>query len=403
MKAKIKLMAFGVALAAMSLHAVDLSANVPKSDGIDRTDPNFVKASLIVVGPGDNIFSGVGHAVFRMECPTFKHDYCYSYEGEPMEHQVLRFFAGKLKMGMLAFKTEDLLNDYREAGRNVRQYTLNLPPEVKLRLWKVFDDKLAQKMIHPYDYNERGCARAAFLVLREALSPLRFDEFAWPSKYGGTRRELTSARLDIQPWSRFFLHAIWGTAVDQPEIAKLDKVVIPLDLLEFLKTATLNGAPLITDGGTELLAGKPMTPPSIISPMVVAVMMLVLAVASVLLKRRGWRVAALCRGWQGLMLVVYALAGLFFAYMVLVSDLPATEWNWLFVPFNPLPILVWPWRSSWAMPFAGLILAWLAFMLLAPHRLTDPAYYPLAAAYSVLFASLGKLQYRKIRQKEKQA
>lgn len=385
-----------VSFAAMPLFAVDSSANAPMGDGIDRTDPNFVKASLLVVGPGDSIFSGVGHAAFRMECPTFKHDYCYSYEGEQMSHQVLRFFAGKLKMGMLAFKTEDLLNDYRAAGRNVRQYTLNLPPEVKLRLWKVFDDKLAQKMTHPYDYNERGCARAAFLVLREALSPLRFDEYAWPEKYEGTRRELTSARLDIQPWSRFFLHAIWGTAVDKANIAKLDKVVIPLDLLEFLKTATINGTPLITDEGTELLAGTPMTPPAVISPMLVAIGMLVLTMVSVLLKRMGGALVVICRGWQGLMLVVYALAGIFFSYMVFISDLPATEWNWLLVPFNLLPLVAWPWRSYWALPFAGLILAWLAFMLLAPHRLTDPAYYPLAAAYSVLFASFGKIQQKEI-------
>ena len=387
-------MAFGVALAAMSGFAVDSSANAGFRDGIDRTAPNFVKASLIVVGPGDSIFSGVGHAAFRMECPTFKHDYCYSYEGEQRENQLGRFFAGKLKMGMLAFRTEDLLNDYRAAGRNVRQYTLNLPPEVKLRLWKVFDDKLAQKMTRPYDYNERGCARAAFLVLREALSPLRFDDYSWPEKYEGTRRELTSARLDIQPWSRFFLHAIWGTAVDKPGIAKLEKVVIPLDLLEFLKTATLNGTPLITDDGTELLAGKPMTPPSAISPMMVAVGMLVLTIMSVFGKRLGGLLKAVSQGWQGVMLVIYALAGLFFAYMVLVSNLPATEWNWLLVPFNPLPLVMWPWRNYWALPFAGLLLAWVVVLLTASHRLSDPTYYVLASTYSVLFASFRKFNFK---------
>lgn len=384
----------GTVLAVRPLCAALPAANAPLNDGIDRTDPNFIKASLIVVGPGDSLFSGVGHAAFRMECPTFKHDYCYSYEGEQREHQLGRFFAGKLKMGMLAFKTEDLLKDYRREGRNVRQYTLNLPPEVKLRLWKVFDDKLAQKMTQPYDYNERGCARAAFLVLREALAPLRFDEYVWPSKYEGTRRELTSARLTNQPWSRFFLHAIWGTAVDKADLHKLDKVVIPLDLLEFLKTATLQGKPLITDEGTELLAGTPPSPPAVISPMMVAVGMLVLTIMSVFGKRLEGVPRAVCQGWQGVLLVLYALAGLFFVYMVLVSDLPATEWNWLLVPFNPLPLVAWPWRNYWALPFAGLLLVWVVVLLTASHRLTDPAYYVLASTYSVFFASFGKFHLK---------
>jgi len=361
------------------------NANAGFNDNVDRNDPNFVKASLIIVGPGNDIFSGVGHAAFRLECPTFKHDYCYSYEGEPISHQLLQFFAGKLKMGMLVFKTEDLLNDYRKAGRNVRQYALNLPPDAKQRLWKAFDEKLAKGMTQPYDYNERGCARAAFLVLREAMAPLRFDAYAWPSKYEGTRRELTSARLAAQPWSRFFLHAIWGTAVDRADIGKMDKVVIPLDLLEFLQKATINGTPVITDQGAELLAGTPMSPPSVITPMVVAIVMLVFTVLSVFLRRFGGKVGAACVGWQGVMMAVYAFAGLFFAYMVFVSDLPATEWNWLVVPFNPLPLVFWAWRGSWALPFAIVIVAWMAFMVFAPHQLTDWAYVVLAGGFAVLY------------------
>lgn len=379
------------------LFAISLRCQLPAAelnDGVDRSDPNFVKASLLVVGPGNELFSGVGHAAFRMECPTFNHDYCYSYEGEQREHQLGRFFAGKLKMGMLAFKTEDLLQDYRAEGRNVRQYALNLPPDVKLRLWKVFDDKLAQKMTRPYDYNERGCARAAFLVLREALAPLQFDEHVWPSKYEGTRRELTSVWLDNQPWSRFFLHAIWGTAVDKAELPKMDKVVIPLDLLEFLKTATLQGKPLITDEGIELVAGTPPSPSTAISPMMVAVGMLLLTVMSVLCRRLGGLAKAVCQGWQGVMLILYALAGLFFAYLVLVSDLPATEWNWLLVPFNPLPLVLWPLRKYWALPIAGVLWVWVVFLLRASHRMTDPAYYVLALTYSVLFASFGTFHFK---------
>ena len=52
------------------------------NDGVDRTDPNFATASLVIASPGEELFSCVGHAFIRLECPTFKLDYCFSDESE---------------------------------------------------------------------------------------------------------------------------------------------------------------------------------------------------------------------------------------------------------------------------------------------------------------------------------
>ena len=91
------------------LFAISLRCQLPAAelnDGVDRSDPNFVKASLLVVGPGNELYGCAGHVAFRLECPTFKHDYAFSYEGESVQGQVFRFFAGKLKMGMFCIPTE---------------------------------------------------------------------------------------------------------------------------------------------------------------------------------------------------------------------------------------------------------------------------------------------------------
>ena len=55
MTAKIKLIMLGIALAVMSGFAVDFSANAPLNNDIDRTDPNFVKASLVSDAIGEVI------------------------------------------------------------------------------------------------------------------------------------------------------------------------------------------------------------------------------------------------------------------------------------------------------------------------------------------------------------
>ena len=88
-------------------------------------------------------------------------------------------------------------------------------------------------------------------------------------------------------------------------------------------------------------------------------------------------------------LAIQSALGLFLSFLMFVSSLPATGWNWLFVLFNPLPLIFWKWRRKWALGYAGVLLAWIAFMLLHPHRLTGPAYLTLAAAYALMYARIG--------------
>ena len=106
-------------------------ANDGFNDGIDRSNPNFVTASLLIMSPGDELYSCAGHACIRLECPTFNLDYCFSYESEQVSDKIFTFFMGKLKMGMFAIPTADYLKLGREDGRGVMQYRLNLPPDAK--------------------------------------------------------------------------------------------------------------------------------------------------------------------------------------------------------------------------------------------------------------------------------
>ncbi|MBO5940789.1 MAG: hypothetical protein J6R18_06315, partial [Kiritimatiellae bacterium] len=84
-------------------------------------------------------------------------------------------------------------------------------------------------------------------------------------------------------------------------------------------------------------------------------------------------------------LVVQSVFGAFMAYLLFVSDLPVTSWNWLVVPFNLLSALFWKWRRKWALAFAAILVGWEAGMILYPHQLTDPAYLVLVFAYIVFY------------------
>ena len=361
-------------------NAVD--TNAFGNDGIDRGDPNFVKASLLIMSPGNELYSCAGHSCIRLECPKFNLDYCFSYESEGVSDKIFTFFMGKLKMGMLAIPTADYLKLGRESGRGVMQYRLNLPPDAKQRLWKLLDAKVAEGPCLEYDYMERGCAQAAMKVLREAANPYEMQVAEWPEKYAThSRHELLEEAITAYPWQTFLLYTICGATTDD-DMSKFRKVVIPRDLLAILKIAKIGNKPIITDEGVELLPVKSDSGKSrpVVTPFVLSWVVAAIAVINFFVK---W----VWLDWA--FLAFQSVLGLFLTYMVCFSNLTAMGWNWLIVPFNLLPLMCWKWRTKWALWFAAVLVLWEIWMIAYSHRLTDPAYLVLVAAYIVMFARIG--------------
>ena len=346
------------------------------NDNVNRADPNFVTASLLLAGPGDELFSRAGHAFIRLECPEFKLDFCFSYESESVQNRLLTFFSGKLKMGLFAIPTTEFLKTYTASGRGVRQYKLNLLPDVKQRLWRLMDQKAAEGANLPYDYVARGCAWSVVNSLQEALKPVQMEVGPWPEKFEKSRREIAEIALKDYPWTRLFLQTFIGSELDSLK-SSLEKVVMPVDLTEFLKRARVYGTPIIAGEGSELLPRTCSEERDIpISPVGLAC---VLFVVALLYFTIGKMYVA------GPLLILQLGLSAFMTYLVCFSRLPCTHWNWLIVPFNLLPLIFWKWRAKWALGFVLVLLAWEVFMLVSPHRLTDSAYLVLVPAYMLIY------------------
>ena len=342
------------------------------NDGIDRTDPKFVKASLMVASPGEELFSCVGHCFIRLECPTFKLDNCFSYESEAPSSRLLTFFAGNLRQGLYAKTTADMLKEYEMDGRGVRQYALNLAPAVKQRLWKTMDECAAKNANLPYDYIARGCAKSVLDCLRAAVAPGVIE--GRPLTI--TQRETFNCELSAtHPWNLFILNFIVGVETDT-----FVDVVTPRNLLAYLRAATIGGVPVIVGDGEEVLQRKLVVKPSWFSPLVFACLLLALAAV-------GFAVKSRMIDW--LFLSFQTALGSMLVYLSSASALPTACWNWLLVPFNPLPLVFWRGRRRWALGFAALLVAWEAFMLFSPHAKTDPAYCVIALAYIVFYIKVG--------------
>ena len=146
---------------------------------VQQPAEDFVTASVCIASPGDEIYTVLGHACIRLQCPTYGLDYIYSYEAEDASHNVLRFLAGKLKMAVRTVPTEQYVAQYASDGRGVKEYVLNLPIRVKQRLWQQMDNRLGYTPV-PYDYMKRGCAVSVLSWLEEAIGKDTLVYAPWP-------------------------------------------------------------------------------------------------------------------------------------------------------------------------------------------------------------------------------
>jgi hypothetical protein len=112
--------------------------------------------------------------------------------------------------------------------------------------------------------------------------------------------------------------------------------------------------------------------------MVLAIILLILSIANLF-----WK----CPYFDWLMLAAQTVIGCFMTYLICFSDLCCTEWNWLLIPFNPLPLICWHWRKSWALPYAGVLTIWclaMTAMTIWGHVLVDWCHLVLVFAWILI-------------------
>ena len=347
------------------------------NDHVDRTAEDFVIASLLVADPGTVMYSVLGHACIRLQCPTFDMDYCFSYESEGVQNRVLDFLAGKLMMGLFAIPIDEYCAQYREEGRGVYEYMLNLPIEVKRELWRILDEHLAEGIRLPYDYYHRGCATTAMEFVKEALGEtvIVYDRSLYEHPH--TAREMYFQYTKPSMWVRFVSVFIAGSETDIVH-SNDRQLIVPMSLARAWQQAKVNGEPLLASEANILVAGEPQVADGWFTPMVLAILLLVLAIANLFWKRPYF-------DW--LMLVAHTLIGCGMTYLICFSDLCCTDWNWLLIPFNPLPLIFWYWRKYWALPYAGVLAIWciaMASMTLWGHVLVDWSHILMVVAWIII-------------------
>ena len=347
------------------------------NDHVDRTAEDFVIASLLVADPGTVMYSVLGHSSIRLRCPVYNMDYCFTYESEDERQKVLSFLAGKLKMGFFVISFDDFCNIYSKDGRGVYEYKFNLPIEVKREVWRVLEKYLHMDQLVPYDYLNRGCAIRVKDIIKEALGEtvIIYDRTLY--EQAPTARELCIKHSQNAKWVQFVALFLVGSEADEPLVGD-KQLIIPTDLVHAWQQATVFGEPLLASEPIVLVEGKPQVVDGWFTPIVLAILLLVLAIANLFWSRPYF-------DW--LMLTLQTIVGCGMTYLICFSDLCCTDWNWLIIPFNPLPLIFWHWRKYWALPYAGVLAVWclaMAAVAIWGHVLVDWSHIVMVVAWIII-------------------
>lgn len=369
-------MILGISL--MQAYAVDSSAN-QEIDSVRQQElwqqQDFVRAYYVVAEPGGALYSVFGHACLHMVCPAYGLDYFFSYESEDAADKFLSFLAGNLRMGMRALTADDYLDDFSADGRGVKEYEFNLPVAVKRELWRVLDEKTAEGMELPYDYEARGCAYACVQILEEVLGKEKIEYAEWSPRFNRTRREICNDfSKRAFPWNTVVINAVVGADVTE-NLSPREKLIIPTEVAEVLQYAKYDGEYLLSRDAHELLPSHFVEKTYWFTPMLVALVLLLLAFISLYIAKPYI---------DYLILSVVTIIGIMVTYLVVVSTLPCSAFNWLIIPFNILPAICWKWRRYWALPYAVVIGLWLIYSLISPHQLAESSMIVLAIAFMII-------------------
>ncbi len=171
-----------------------------------RQDDDFVKASLLTIGPGDDAVTCFGHAALRLQCPSHQLDYCFTFEMKLQEGEQMKFLTGEALAGFMVAQTDFFLQQYRQQGRSIREYDLNLTPQQEQELWKNLDHEVAQDARWSYDFITTNCGSMCVWIIEKSLCGYHIDYHQLPSLLTATYSEVMNHIAVDAPWLNLYFH-----------------------------------------------------------------------------------------------------------------------------------------------------------------------------------------------------
>jgi len=301
--------------------------------------PDYIRATLLVVDPAAEVYSVFGHCALRLQCPSQQMDYCFTFEMSTSAEDIVSFFRGTAMGAFKPAPTNLYIDHYRQQGRGMTEYELNLLPTEKLQLWRTADEEIVKGFSRRYGYMHAQCTSMIVYLVGRALGT-RITYHELPEGLDGSFRDQMLEASKPYPWSAFFWQSVMGPEGDETE--PLAHKLVPQKFPAAWQQATVGDEDrhLIVAPGKCIVEHTTEADSCWLSPtLVFSLLLLLVCLISLAQMLKGWRVLPLVTDM--LLLTFHTVVGLLLLWLVLFSEQEGTGWNWYLLAFNPIPLLLW--------------------------------------------------------------
>lgn len=132
---------------------------------------DYIKASLIVVSPGKEIYSAGGHIAMRLSCPIQGVDYIYEFDAamDDSSSVVAHYLNRTLRGEFVRLYETVFIDNVRKENRQAEEYTLNLTPEQEVALWSNLDNAVDNRINYPFSPSEYNCCSTILSMIELAV------------------------------------------------------------------------------------------------------------------------------------------------------------------------------------------------------------------------------------------
>lgn len=299
--------------------------------------------SLLTCQPSQEIYQLFGHTALRCENYSRKLDLVFNYGMFSFNtpNFVMRFVKGETDYQLGVEEYADFLRNYQNRNSGVIQQTLNLTQQESNKLWQLLvNNARPENRIYRYNYFYNNCTSKARDMIEQCLD----GKVVYPNaQEGKSFRSIIHEYTKGSEWDELGIDLLLGQEADE-KIGAREQMFAPFYLSDYLRKATINSGgetrPLVIEETNVLnFNNDPIWKGFPLSPVTCAWILFVIALGIANLEVWNKTIYWI---WDVLIFGIQGIAGLIIGFLMFFSTHPTVDSNWMFMLFNPIPLLYLP-------------------------------------------------------------
>ena len=293
-----------------------------------QADSCGLQISLLTCSPGEELYSTFGHTAVRVKDSTTGMDIVFNYgtfEFSPDFYA--KFIQGKLLYYLSVDDFPNFLYQYQMESRSVVEQPLQLSCAEEQQLFSALRWNAQEpNRYYLYDFLYDNCTtRARDIIAKNTGTKVVFPQIL--PKEVPTFRDLIHTYLDLggQYWSKLGIDLLLGAKLDR-QVTNQQSMFLPDYLKRGLDGSRVQQRPLVTTTLPVLTMPSPLNKGSLFRPAVVFTLLLVIA-AALQLARKRWSERAL-KVFDTVLFLLLGLAGVLLLFMWFGTDHRVTQNNY---------------------------------------------------------------------------